>query len=175
MKRYLFYLIKFIAILAKALFGRFAYMTLFTFALKQRGVSFTGTPRYIDHDAYIDAEGGLSIGNNVVVSTRAIILTHDYSYTTGLEVIGERPDTDIEIRLPVKISNNVFIGSGAIILPGATIEDNVIIGAGALVRGLIKSNSVIVGNPGQYLCDIKEWIAKKKQNTNHSQFFKDKK
>jgi len=175
MKRYLFYLIKFIALLAKAICGRFAYMYLLTRALKQKGVSFTGMPRYIERDVYIDAEGGLSIGNNVVVSTRAIILTHDYSFTTGLDAIGERPDTDIEIRVPVKIGNNVFIGAGAIILPGTTIEDNVIIGAGALVKGLIKSDSVIIGNPGQYLCDIKEWIAKKKQNTNPSQLFKDKK
>lgn len=170
-----FYLVKYLAILAKFIAGRRAYMMLYTFALKQKGVSFTDMPRYIDRDVYIDAAGGLSIGSNVVVSTRAIILTHDYSFTTGLAAIGERPDTDIEIRMPVKIGNNVFIGAGAIILPGTTIEDNVIIGAGALVRGLIKSNSVIVGNPGQYLCDIKEWIAKKKQNTNPSQFFKDKK
>jgi acetyltransferase-like isoleucine patch superfamily enzyme len=175
MRVIIFYLIKYLAILSKHISGSRAYMTLFTFALKQKGVSFTGIPRYIDRDVYIDAEGGLSIGNNVVVSTRAIILTHDYSYTVGLEAIGERPDTDIEIRLPVKIGNNVFIGAGAIILPGTIIEDNVIIGAGSVVRGFIKPGSVIVGNPGQYLCDIKEWIAKKKQNTNPSQLFKDKK
>lgn len=175
MRVILFYLVKYLAILAKQIAGRRAYMMLFTFALKQKGVSFTGAPRYIDHDVYIDAEGGLFIGNNVVASTRAIILTHDYSFTTGLEAIGARPDTDIEVRLPVKIGNNVFIGAGAIILPGTTVEDNVIIGAGALVRGLIKSNSVIVGNPGQHLCAIKEWIIKKKERTNPAQLFKDKK
>jgi len=58
-------------------------MTIYEFALKQRGVIFTGKPRYIDPDVYIDATGGLSIGKDFVASTRTITLTHDYSYTTG--------------------------------------------------------------------------------------------
>src|ERR1700719_4751656 len=37
-----------------------------------------------------------------------------------------------EFRRPVKIGRNVWIGGGAIILPGITIEDNVIIGAGGV-------------------------------------------
>jgi Acetyltransferase (isoleucine patch superfamily) len=120
------------AIIAKPLLGRNAYMTIFIFALKQRGGIFTGKPRYIDPDVYIDAEGGLSLGDNFIASTQVIILTHDYSFTTGLEAIGKRPYTDVAIRLPVTIGKNCFIGAGSVVLPGTIIEDNVIIGAGSV-------------------------------------------
>lgn len=34
---------------------------------------------------------------------------------------------------PITIGNNVWIGAGAIILPGVTIGNNVVIGAGSVV------------------------------------------
>ena len=150
-------------------------MSLFMFALKQKGVIFKGKPRYIDHDVYIDAEGGLSVGANFVASTRVIILTHDYSFTTGLESIGKRPDTDIEVRLPVTIGNNVFIGAGAIILPGTHIGNHVIIGAGSVVKGIVEDNSVFAGNPAKRLFDIREWIERKRSRTDPANLLKDRK
>ena len=48
---------------------------------------------------------------------------------------------------PVIIGNHVWIGGGAIILPGVTIGDNVVIGAGSVVTKDIPSNSVAWGNP----------------------------
>lgn len=48
---------------------------------------------------------------------------------------------------PVVIGNSVWIGGGAIILPGVTIGDNVVIGAGSVVTRDIPSNCVAYGNP----------------------------
>jgi len=175
MKHYLFYLIKYMAIIVKPLLGHDAYMELLTFALKQRGIIFTGKPRYIAPDVHIDTEGGLSIGNNFVASTRVIILTHDYSFTMGLEALGKRPPTDIEICLPVKIGNNVFVGAGAIILPGTHIGNHVIIGAGSIVQGMVEDNSVYAGNPAKHLFNISEWTERKISQTNPAAFFKDRK
>lgn len=45
------------------------------------------------------------------------------------------------------IGKNVWIGGGAIILPGVTIGDNVVIGAGSVVTHSIPSNTVAFGNP----------------------------
>lgn len=173
MKRYFYYLIKGMAIIVKPLLGRNAYMAILIFALKQRGVMYTGKPKYIDPDVYIDPEGGLSLGENFVASTRVIILTHDYSFTTGLEAIDKRPDTDIEVRLPVIIGRNCFIGAGAIILPGTNIGHNVIIGAGSVVHGIVEDNSVYAGNPAKRLCDIREWIERKQSQTDPALLFKD--
>ena len=48
---------------------------------------------------------------------------------------------------PVIVGNNVWIGGGAILLPGVTIGDNVVIGAGSVVTRDIPANSVACGSP----------------------------
>lgn len=48
---------------------------------------------------------------------------------------------------PVIIGNNVWIGGGAIILPGVTIGDNVVIVAGSIVTKDIPDNVIAAGNP----------------------------
>ena len=55
---------------------------------------------------------------------------------------------------PVTIGNNVWIGGGAIILPGVSIGDNVTIGAGSVVTKDIPSNTVAAGNPCRVLKKI---------------------
>lgn len=47
----------------------------------------------------------------------------------------------------VKIGRNVWIGGGAVVLPGVTIGDNSTIGAGSVVTGDIPADCVAVGNP----------------------------
>lgn len=54
---------------------------------------------------------------------------------------------------PVIIGNNVWIGGGAIILPGVTIGDNVVIGAGSVVTRDIPANTIAVGNPCRVIRD----------------------
>lgn len=58
---------------------------------------------------------------------------------------------------PVTIGDNVFIGWGATILPGAIIGENTIIGAGAVVSGFIEPDSVYTGNPAKKLMTIDEF------------------
>lgn len=46
------------------------------------------------------------------------------------------------------VGNDVWLGQGATVLPGAHIGDGVIVGARAVVEGNIPPYSVVVGNPG---------------------------
>lgn len=48
---------------------------------------------------------------------------------------------------PVIIGDNVWIGGGAILLPGVHIGDNVVIGAGSVVTHDIPSDSIAFGSP----------------------------
>ena len=51
------------------------------------------------------------------------------------------------VARPVKIEDGVWIGGGAILLPGVTIGRNSVIGAGSVVTRSIPENVVAVGNP----------------------------
>jgi len=48
-----------------------------------------------------------------------------------------------------RIGNDVWVGSEAIVLPGAQIGNGVIVGAGAVVSADIPSYAIVAGNPGR--------------------------
>ncbi|MEM6358159.1 MAG: sugar O-acetyltransferase [Pseudomonadota bacterium] len=52
---------------------------------------------------------------------------------------------------PVTIGAHVWIGGGAIVLPGVTIGDGAVIGAGAVVTGDVPPSSFAAGNPCRVL------------------------
>lgn len=55
----------------------------------------------------------------------------------------------LEAARPITIGDNVWIGGGAVVLPGVTIGDNSVIGAGAVVTKDVPANVVAVGNPAR--------------------------
>ena len=52
-----------------------------------------------------------------------------------------------ELGKPISIGSDVWIGGGAIILPGVTIGDRAVIGAGSVVTRDIPAGVMAVGNP----------------------------
>ena len=56
----------------------------------------------------------------------------------------------------VYIGENVWIGAGAVIVPGVKIGKNSVIGAGSVVTKDIPENVVAVGNPCRVLREISE-------------------
>ena len=55
----------------------------------------------------------------------------------------------LEIAKPVAIGVDVWIGGGAIILPGVTIGDGAIIGAGSVVTRSVPSGATVAGTPAR--------------------------
>ena len=49
----------------------------------------------------------------------------------------------------MRIGNDVWIGGGAIILPGITIGDGAIIGAGSVVTRDVGAGVTVTGNPAR--------------------------
>lgn len=61
-----------------------------------------------------------------------------------------------QYNLPVRIGENVWIGAGAIILPGVKIGENSVIGAGSVVTKDIPANVVALGSPCRVIREIDE-------------------
>lgn len=55
----------------------------------------------------------------------------------------------VEFGKPIGIGKNVWIGGGAIILPGVTIGDDALIGAGSVVTRDVPAGATAVGNPAR--------------------------
>ena len=62
----------------------------------------------------------------------------------------------MQFNFPVRIEENVWIGAGAIILPGVTIGKNSVIGAGSVVTRDIPENVVAMGVPCRVVRPIGE-------------------
>lgn len=91
------------------------------------------------------------IGDNALIAPNVQIYTA-FHPTSAAERFGEiKEDGSFEFcktqSAPVIIGKNVWIGGGAIILPGVTVGDNVVIGAGSVVTGDIPDHVIAYGNP----------------------------
>ena len=56
----------------------------------------------------------------------------------------------------IRIGDDVWIGAGAIILPGVTIGEGAVVGAGAVVTKDIPPFAIVVGNPAKIIRYIEE-------------------
>lgn len=136
------------------------YMELYYKLLKKQGFKLNGKPRFIARSVRFDDFSRITLGDRLVVSMNVYFLTHDYSYTTALISINDKPSTDVGLVRDIVVGDNVFIGMNSIIMPGTKIGNNVIIGAGSVVRGEVDDFSVIVGNPAIVISDIREYAKK---------------
>ena len=55
---------------------------------------------------------------------------------------------------PITIGDYVWIGAGAIILPGVTIGDGAVVGAGSVVTRDVAPRMVVAGNPARVLRSV---------------------
>lgn len=100
----------------------------------------------INSGVYILAHNKIKIGDNVVLSANCMIID------TGLDV------SQFATRFPVphiesfvEIKEYVWVGAGAIILPGVTIGERSIIAAGSIVTKDVPAYSVVAGNPAKVI------------------------
>ncbi|NVM03827.1 MAG: hypothetical protein HWN67_15965 [Candidatus Helarchaeota archaeon] len=88
----------------------------------------------------------ISIGDNTVINTGAVILCHEFSPETHELYVGE-----------VNIGKNVIVLPGAIILPGVNIGDNAYVGPGFISYD-IKDNYIGIGIPDSIRYPFSEGI-----------------
>ena len=95
-------------------------------------------------------DGEIFIGDFTMIGPNVTVAT------AGHPIWPELRKRGYQYNVPVKIEENVWIGAGAVILPGVTIGKNSVIGAGSVVTKDIPPNAVAVGNPCTVIREIGE-------------------
>lgn len=87
----------------------------------------------------------VTIGDSTQIGPSVQILTADHPRDAALRKTGA------EFGKPIVTGKNVWIGGGAVILPGVTVGDDAIIGAGSVVTRDVLNGTTVIGNPARPL------------------------
>jgi maltose O-acetyltransferase len=85
----------------------------------------------------------VTIGERTQIGPGVQILAADHPRDAATRAAG------LELGRPVSIGRNVWIGAGAIILPGVTVGDDAVIGAGSVVTRDVPAGATAFGNPAR--------------------------
>lgn len=99
---------------------------------------------------HICAINNIKIGNETLIASHVYISDNSHGYYKGLSY-DSSPDIPPVNRhyysAPVRIGKRVWIGEGAIVMPGVDIGDGCIIGAHSIVNRSIPKECIAVGSP----------------------------
>ncbi len=87
----------------------------------------------------------IDIGDGVFTGTNVYVTDQNHVYEDVDRWIGVQDP----VEAPVSIGEGTWIGSGAVILPGARIGRHVVVAANSVVRGDIPDHSVVAGVPAR--------------------------
>lgn len=116
-------------------------------------------PFYCDYGYNIHLDDGVFINFGcVILDVVTVRIGAGTQIGPGVQILAADHPRDaaaraqmLEFGRPVTIGRNVWIGGGAIILPGMTIGDDAIIGAGSVVTRDVAANVTVAGNPARAL------------------------
>lgn len=119
---------------------------------------------------YCDYGDGITIGSRTFINFNCTMLDgaeitigDEVLIASGVQLITATHPIDPEPRraaweraLPIAIADGVWLGAGAIVLPGVSIGENTVVGAGALVTKDLPAGVVAYGNPARVVREIGE-------------------
>lgn len=107
-----------------------------------RNITF-GHDVLISHRAFIQGAGGIRFGDKVMVGPGVMLIT------TGHDKVSRESWSS-----PIEIGSGVWIGAGAIILPGVKVGEGSIVAAGAVVTRDVPTFSVVGGVPAKLISAV---------------------
>ena len=102
-----------------------------------------GTRVDIGEYTHIRASGGVTIGDGVLIAAGVVITSREHPVAL--------PRYGVASDAPVVIEDDVWLGAGAVILPGVTIGQGAIVGAGAVVTANVPPFTIVGGVPARQI------------------------
>ena len=128
--------------------------------LLQRLLATGGDAVFIQPPFFCDYGSNIHLGTRVFFNFNCTVLdvcpvtVGDFcQFGSGVQILTPLHPLDATLRrdqeygAPVTIGTDVWVGSGALILPGVTIGDRTVIGAGSVVTRSLPAGVLAVGNP----------------------------
>lgn len=104
---------------------------------------------FLGQGGYFHGGGGIHIKSGACIGPKVTILTENHNYDSS--DLRKIPFDDVMIKKNVIIGEYVWIGYGAIILPGVTVGEGAVVAAGSVVTKDIPPCAVVGGNPAKVI------------------------
>ena len=101
-----------------------------------------GDQSSIGEHAWIYCLDKITIGKNCCIGEDVRLLTGSHNV--------HAPTFDL-VTKPISIKDDVWIATGAYVLPGVTIGEGAVVGAGSVVRKNVEPWTVVAGNPAKFI------------------------
>jgi len=115
-------------------------------AYKGTGITI-GDRTGISARAYFAGQGGITIGDDVIMGPGVQIFSENHNFSDSATTIKAQGVT----KAPVIIGNNCWLGAGTTILAGVTVGDGCVVAAGSVVNKSIPANSIAAGVPAKVI------------------------
>ena len=104
-----------------------------------------GDYTFVNSEVLFDARGAaITIGRHCDIGYRVMPLTSRHALASD-----RRDNRPLIESLPVTVEDYVWIGAGAILLPGVTIGEGSVVAAGSVVTKTVPPQTVVAGNPAR--------------------------
>jgi acetyltransferase-like isoleucine patch superfamily enzyme len=104
-----------------------------------------GTDVTLNNDVFLAGDGGITIGDNVLIGPSVQIYSLGHNYQDSSRTIRSQGYSYAAVR----IGSDVWLGAGSIVLMGVTIGSGAVVAAGAVVTGDVASFSIVAGVPAK--------------------------
>jgi len=110
-----------------------------------------GNDVYIGPGANFSSITLITIGNKIMFGPNVTIMGGDHNISKIGEYMYDVEEKLPENDLPITIEDDVWIGTGAIILKGVTIKRGSVVAAGALVNKDVPEFCIVAGVPAKVI------------------------
>lgn len=108
----------------------------------------TGKKFYANHNCIFLDVAPITIGDDVMIAPYVQLYTATHPIDKAERCSGK------EYGKPITIKDGVWIGGGAIVVPGVTIGENSVVAAGSVVTKDVPANVVVGGNPAKIIKEL---------------------